>query len=67
MQVGVKIKAQCKWFNKQIKGVLVGKGYTQTYGIDFEKKFSLIVQDRNFEFTNCYGYNKKDGNCSKWV
>ncbi len=54
-----KIKHNADGFRSRYKIKLVAKGYAQTYGIDYEETYSLIVKNDNYKNNHCYGSNKR--------
>ena len=51
-----KVKQNADGFVSKYKARLLTKGYAQTYGINYEKTFSLSFKDGNYERSNCYSY-----------
>lgn len=44
MQVGIHDKIPSWWNNREVQSKLVAKGYTQTYGIDYQEIFTIVAR-----------------------
>jgi hypothetical protein len=42
--VGIHREAQGRWFNRKVQSEISAKGYTQTYGIDYQETFAPVAK-----------------------